>query len=241
MRTILLLLMLLTTPAMAQDSDPYVDGDYQVYLVSIRPDGGTTVTVGVVKREINALPPEATKEEYIEFVKRSSDACSGDATCQVMPDGWVPPFDRRLRNAWRKRDKDTAGNFNDVGEPVKGIEIDMPKARKVWGALIEQAAVDELRRETVDVRVAEVRGNTKELEAMKAKRDALFGIMETVTPALEAAQTPEELMAIWPTELPETTRPAVPTAEDKAKANAERAQLAAERKAKRLEQQKAKE
>lgn len=238
MRTILLLLTLLATPAMAQDeSDPYVDGDYQVYLVSTRPDGGTTVTVGVPKRDIHTLPPEATKEEYIELVKQSSDACSGDVDCQVMPDGWVPPYDRRLRNAWKKRDKHTAGNFNDVGEPVKGIEIDMPKARKIWGEKIEQAAVDELRRENVDVRLAEVRGNTQDIEAMKAKRDALFGIMETVTPSLEAAQTPEELMAIWPAELPQDTRPKAPTAEDKARANAQRAQIAAERTAKRLEEE----
>ena len=238
MRTILLLLMLLSAPATAQEvpGDPYVDGDYQVHLVSTRPDGGLTVTVGVAKRDINTLPPEATKEEYIEVVKQSSDACSGDADCRVMPDDWLPPYDRRLRNAWKKAaHKEAKGNFKDVDEDVRGIEIDMVKARKIWGEKIEQAAVDELRRDTVDVRVAEVRGDTKDLEAKKAKRDALFGIMETVNPTLEAAQTPEELMAIWPAELPDTTRPKTPTAEDKAEAQAKRAEVKVERR-KRVEE-----
>lgn len=232
MRIAILFLALIITPAIAQEveGDPYVDGDYQAHFVSTKPDGIVTVTIGVPKRDIATLPPEATKEEYIEVVRQSSDTCRDDPNCVLMPDDWVPPYDRRLRNAWKKgQGKDKHGNFNDVGEPVRGIDIDMPKARKIWGALIEQAAVDQLRRETVDVRVAEVRGNTKEIEEKKAQRDALFGIMETVTPTLEAAQTPEELMAIWPAELPQDTRPKTPTAADKAAAMQKRAEVKAER------------
>jgi hypothetical protein len=233
MRTILMLLALLASSAMAQDGpipgDPYVDGDYQAHFVSTQPDGSVTVTIGVPKRDLGSLPPEATREQYIEAVRQCSDTCRDDPACVLMPDDWLPPFDRRLRNAWKKAaHKEAKGNFKDVDEDVRGIEIDMPKARKIWGEKIEQAAVDQLRRENVDVRLAEVRGNTKELEAMKAKRDALFGIMETVTPSLEAAQTPEELMAIWPTELPDSTRPETPTAADKAKAMQERAEAKAE-------------
>lgn len=229
MRTIIFfLLMLLPLPAWAIDT---------VYLTVTRPldparadkperhDGGLTVIAGNSKTKLiarKALPENATDEEYIAYIIAGREECQV-AVCEVMPEGWFPPFDRRLRNAWKQRDKHTAGNFRDYGEDVKGIEIDMPKARKIWGALIEQAAVDELRRETIDVRVAEVRGNTQDIEAMKAKRDALFGIMETVNPTLEAAQTPEELMAIWPAELDPSLKPKEYPAEKVSERRAERA------------------
>jgi hypothetical protein len=81
----------------------------------------------------------------------------------------------------------------------------------------------------MDLRLAEVKGDEEEIASVKAKRDAFYGIMETITPQLEAAGTPEELMAIWPEGMDNRLKPELWPVE---KVNEIRAERAAKRAAK---------
>lgn len=204
MRLIILaaLLVLSAGPAWADNTG---------YWVAQPPDAPAIVIVGNTKEKFiqrGVLPPDATDEDYYAHVTGQNEACQ-QYGCTRMPDDWWPPFDRRLRNAWEKLpDVARAGNFTDMGEPMRGIGVNMEKAKKIWGEKIQQAAVDELRRATVDVRVAEVQGRPpQEIAERKKRQDALYGLMETVNPQVEAAQTPEELMAVWPAEIKADLKP----------------------------------
>lgn len=213
MKILALILALLTTPALADDT---------VYFTATMPDGSVTVVVGAPKEQLvgKLIPVDATDEDYAAYVldQASLDKVGDEwitcktpgVTCERMPDDWWPPFDRRLRNAWEKLpDVAQAGNFTDMGQPMRGLGINMGKAKGIWKAQMERAAIAEASVLDDEIAKADLRGDNQGKAVAQQKRNALNGIMNRNQAALDAATTPEQLMAVWPTEL-ETRRPKAP-------------------------------
>jgi hypothetical protein len=214
MKTLVFILVLLATPALADDTAyfTYPEGD------------GVGVVVGVPKADLvrqRLIPAPGqdrnsnieyapTDEEYENYIRTESEQCK-QFTCTKMPDDWWPPFDRRLRAAWKQRDKDAPGNFTDMGEPMRGIEIDMVKAKGLWKAAMEQAALQEASTADSEAIAADIKGDNAAKVAAVQKRQRLNGIVPQA--AIDAAVTPEQLMALWPAEL-EKHKPSMPVQAD---------------------------
>lgn len=92
------------------------------------------------------------------------------------------PSDRLFRNAW------TADESQGV------ISVDMAKARDIWRDKIRLARIPEFARLDAEfMRALETGADTSSIVAQKqALRDA------TADPAIEAAQTPEQLKLVQP-------------------------------------------
>lgn len=93
------------------------------------------------------------------------------------------PIDRTFRDAWTKL-------------PSSGIQIDMPKAREIWRDYLRSLRGSRLR----DLDVAYIRAleinDRQEMNRITALKQALRDV--TQNPAIEAAQTPEQLKAFIP-------------------------------------------
>ncbi len=95
--------------------------------------------------------------------------------------------DRTYRNAWRDR----SGR----------IEVDMPAAREIHRERMRIARAAKLQELDGEWMRATGQGKKEEAEAVEAKRQTLRDAL--ADPAIEAAETPEALRAIWPQELQE--------------------------------------
>lgn len=89
------------------------------------------------------------------------------------------PQDRTFRNAWQH-----------------DLTVDMPKARDIWRNAMRRSRKPKL--EALDVEMMRAMGkrDNKAMDDVEKRKQALRDV--TDDPALEAAQTPEELKAIWP-------------------------------------------
>lgn len=201
MRHLFLLLSLLTAPAFADET---------AHFVAARPDGGVTVVIAVPKSGLLSLPAGASDEEYAQNIIAQTEACQKFG-CEQMPEDWWPPFDDRLRDAWEKLpDVAEAGNFTDMGAPMRGIGINMGKAKGIWKERMGLAALIEAGKLDAEITKADLNGDNQGKAQAQQKRNALNGILNRNQAAIDAAQTPEELMAVWPTEI-EARRPRPPT------------------------------
>ncbi len=91
-------------------------------------------------------------------------------------------MDRTFRNAW-------------MWEGSK-IGHDMAKARDIKRAQLRKARRPLLEVLDIDYTRADERGDAEEKERIATRKQALRDV--TVDPAIEAAQTPEELKQVWP-------------------------------------------
>jgi len=102
-----------------------------------------------------------------------------------MEDSAIPK-DRKFREAWA----------DTTLEPM--IDIDMVKARAIHLARIRVKRNAELARLDTDAIRAEDMGLTEELTKIRAKKQVLRDLPQTIQANLEAAKTVEELKAIQP-------------------------------------------
>lgn len=142
-----------------------------------RPDGGVSVIYPAPKKQLNKVLKQllgkkrVTKVEYEAHVRERS--IPEDAT-EVMDVDTIPE-DRYFRNAW------------DIVDSK--MVVDMPKAAEIHMTKIKSAR--NLKLKELDKRMY---GAEKDIER-QALRDLPVNI------DLSKATTPEELKAIWPTEL----------------------------------------
>jgi len=156
-------------------------------LVISRADGG--VSLMPLDGEFDALFAAEIDEEYI--VGPEIWQWKGQASPEWLPiKGWRIvdsdrlPADRAFRNAWR-----------DDG---KAIAHDMAHAREIWRDKMRRArrpllvALDEQVQRSLEQPGTDLR-------AIAVAKQTLRDV--TADPAIEAAQTPEELRAVWPAAL----------------------------------------
>lgn len=92
-------------------------------------------------------------------------------------------LDRTFRGAWK---------FSQVN----GVDVDMPKAREIWKNKLREARKPKLEALDVEAMRAVEDGDNAKTREVKQKKQALRDV--TVDPRIEAAQTYEELKAVWP-------------------------------------------
>lgn len=95
------------------------------------------------------------------------------------------PTNRAFRNAWR-----------DTGTK---IETDMPAAREIWRGTLRRLREPLLAQLDVAYQRADERSDAAAKQSIAAQKQALRDV--TADPAIEAASTPEELMAVIPAAL----------------------------------------
>ena len=95
------------------------------------------------------------------------------------------PADRTFRNAW-----DNPPEGSDV------IGVDMGKARDIWRDKIRAARASEFERLDADYMKMLERGDTAAQASLAAAKQALRDA--PADPAIDAAQTPEELKLVQP-------------------------------------------
>jgi hypothetical protein len=147
-------------------------------------DGGLAIVRPVAEPE----PGEAAAAFLARLAAMAVPADALDV--RVMPAADVPA-DRRFRAAWRLA-ADGA------------IAIDMGVARAIQLARVRAAR--DRRLATLDGPMLRAldQGDVATLDALKARRQALRDLPETLAPSIEAACDPAALGAIWPSELEET-------------------------------------
>jgi hypothetical protein len=92
------------------------------------------------------------------------------------------PADRTFRNAWTVRGS--------------RIDCDMPKAREIWKTKMREARAPKLGALDVEYQRADERGDARSKQEIAARKQVLRDI--TSDPAIDAAQTTDELKAAWP-------------------------------------------
>ena len=123
---------------------------------------------------------ELSDDDYrAHVIERSIPPDANDVT--ELPDGWQPPEDRTFRNAWT------------LGEGGK-VTVDMDKAREVWRARMRKARAPLLA--ALDVEMSRAFRDSAKQDEIETERQALRDV--TADPAIEAAETPDQLKAVWP-------------------------------------------
>ncbi|MBX9587915.1 MAG: hypothetical protein K2X43_01330 [Hyphomonadaceae bacterium] len=120
----------------------------------------------------------------------NKDVPSGSVNIQVIDSSALPSVN--FRNAWR--------------QDGQRLVIDMPKAREIHRASMRQARAPLLQQLDIEYQRADEAGDAERKKEIAARKQALRDC--TKHPDIEAAQTPEELSAVWP-ELPERPAPQV--------------------------------
>lgn len=145
-----------------------------------RQDGGMNIVNAAPKEQLEIKLGPLTDEQYREHVsKRSLPIDAIDVS--ELPDDWAPP-DREFRDAWR--------HSNGV------VNIDMESARNIWRNKIRAARKPLLSKLDVDYMRADERGDTSAKDLIAKNKQELRDAPQD--PAIDAAQTPEDLMAVWP-------------------------------------------
>jgi hypothetical protein len=149
------------------------------------PDGRLMRVLSVEKERVElVLGRKLTDDEFrAHVIEVSIPADAIDV--HEMPDGWKFPADadRTFRLAWRKNGMT--------------FSVDMPKAREVWRNKMREARAPLLA--ALDIQALRaVEGGTSgaPLADIAAKKRALRDA--PADPAIDAAQTPDELRAVWP-------------------------------------------
>lgn len=153
-------------------------------IVAARNDGGVTL-FGFAPSTLSALAAAPDQLGVIvEAEIRQWHQSSGGqriVSWRAMPDEAIPA-DRTFRNAWH----DTT--------PERVIDIDMVKARDIWRDVMR--AVRKPLLEALDLAVMRASETNQPLANLVKQKQALRDV--TTDPAIEAAQTPDELRAVWP-------------------------------------------
>lgn len=152
---------------------------FGVHLLSL----GKAVPVEQITRKWRFLGTPEWAESENEFVARIMEkAVPSDAINPQIVEADSIPTDRTFRNAWK-----TTGDR---------IEHDMPKAREIRRNQLRALRMPKLEALDVAYLLADERGDIAEKQRIVAQKQVLRNV--TADPAIEAAQTPEELKAVMP-------------------------------------------
>lgn len=129
---------------------------------------------------------EPTKENIEAEIAKAAAGPNGEV--RFVPLSWrfatmdEVPKDRTFRNAL----KDESGK----------LKHHMPTARNIWRDKMRQARANRLSALDTEYMRADEIGNAQSKKDIAAKKQALRDV--TTLPEIEAAKTPEELKAVWP-------------------------------------------
>lgn len=159
----------------------------QVKVAATMADGSMSIISIVVDDGLRVrIDPTV---EYIDgIVRKHGDVISW----RLITDDDIPK-DRTYRNAWKD---------NGAGK----IDHDMTKAKALHYELIRRERGAELSELDNEWMKFNGEGKKKEADEVEAKRKALRDITETLTPAVDAARTIEELFATWPSTIRKPVR-----------------------------------
>lgn len=145
--------------------------------------GGLHIVNSTTKERAEEILGELTDEEFAVEVFKSIPA--GASEVSVVPDDW-PNGPRMFRGAWRKQ----GGAF----------WVDMAHARDIWRNHMRNERASLLRALDVEYIRADELGSAAVKADVIARKQALRDV--TDDPAIEAAQTPDDLRKVWPAVLP---------------------------------------
>jgi hypothetical protein len=142
-------------------------------------DPPTRFDVQVRRFGTEALSPEwdETEEDFLARIA-AQDVPDG-ATDIAVVDTWAIPADRTFRDAWNA-----------------DLSVDMEKARAIHREALRQARVPLLAALDIAYARADEQGDTATKQAVAAQKQELRDI--TADPAIDAAETPAQLKAVWP-------------------------------------------
>lgn len=144
-------------------------------IIYTRPDGGLSVVHPVINTH-----PRREQITEAEAEQRAWDKLPADAISPQWVEAAAIPPDRTFRNAWKANGA--------------GIVVDMPKARELHRIKLRELRAPKMGALDVAYMIADERGDTVEKQRIAALKQALRDV--TSDPAIEAAQTPEELKAV---------------------------------------------
>lgn len=152
------------------------------------PDGSVAIRGGLGPNMLARF--KGDREAALQYIlKQLVPQQNPGATARV--ENVTFPDDRDFRDAWVRRNGT--------------IETDMPKARAIHRDRMREARAPELAKLDVDYQRADERGDKIEKQRIAAKKQALRDV--TDDPAIEAAETPGQLRAVWPKALPRGSPP----------------------------------
>lgn len=151
-------------------------------IVYTRPeDGGLSVII----------PAHAAKDPYeseLDFAQRIAAKDVPQDTSAVMIEAHQLPPHRHFRDAWK------------VNATASGVDHDMAKARNIHKAKLRIARAPALSNLDVAYSKADESGDSTLKSQVASQKQALRDLPESA--AIESAATPEDLMALWPSSLP---------------------------------------
>lgn len=148
-----------------------------------QPNGTVAIVNAAPKRDLEKVLGALTQEEYEAHVIDRSNL-GGAVALTRLPDDWTPPdIDRTFRNAW-------------VIDGSGKTSVDMPKARDIHRQRLRRLRDPKFEPLERAQRTALVSGDRAQAAAIETQLQALRDA--TADPAIEAAQTPDELKAVIP-------------------------------------------
>lgn len=146
-------------------------------IVYTRPNGSVSVCYPIISKD----DPKGFTEEQALARALKKDIPPEAINVQVV-DKSVIPNDRTFRDAWK--------------QDGKSVHVDMPKARNIHMAAIRRKREGALAKLDVAFSRASGRKDSAEADVIEGERQRLRDLPKSFD--LEAANTPEELKAMWP-------------------------------------------
>lgn len=134
--------------------------------------------IAVVHPIRNTFPVEEDLTDA-EVEQRAWDRLPEDASNPRFVDPEDVPTDRTFREAWKP-----------------DLTLDMDRARDIWRDKMRAAREPLLAALDIEYQRADERGDTGAKADVVSRKQALRDV--TDDPAIDAAQTPEDLKAVWP-------------------------------------------
>jgi len=157
-------------------------------IVYTRPDGGVSVIVPAPNHFRELITRLKREDKAMEDVK--TKVVPPDATNVETTDANNIPSDRSFRDAWER----------DTSPAPESVKVNMPKARSIHMDRIRTARDAKLKDLDLAYMQADELGDAASKKAIVAEKQALRDLPQTFD--LNAATTPEDLKALWPSILP---------------------------------------
>lgn len=141
------------------------------YFLIKRDDGGVSIMNIPPRKEDGSYPSQ------YDCIAKWADQ-SGIIEVVEIDRGDIPQ-DRTFRDAWGH-----------------DLSVDMPKARDIWRKKMRVVRKPKIEALDVEMMRAVGKRDNKAMDDVEKRKQALRDV--TDYPAIEAAQTPEELKAVWP-------------------------------------------
>lgn len=144
-----------------------------------RPDGG----VSVIHPAPKAIRPEETEAD---FLQRVADTCVPEGAQYRFVEQADIPQDRRFRGAWEAKGT--------------SVSVGMPMARQIHMDRIRKARDKKLAEKDLEYMRADELADPQTKQRIASEKQALRDLPNSFD--LDVASTPDELDALWPSDLP---------------------------------------